>query len=162
ALFGMSILFGSWYTVDQTQRAAVLRNGALVDVVQPGLHFKWPFIESIIKADTQTHTVSWGGKAKMEAYSADQQPADLIVSVTFRLAPDKIAEFYNRFGGDYDAAVQRLIAPNVNKEVKVVFGTYTAARAVTQRGPLNSDTTQALAKAIAYDPIFVIESVQIE
>jgi hypothetical protein len=29
---------------------------------------------------------------------------------------------YNRFAGDMDAAVSRLITPRINQEVKVVFG----------------------------------------
>jgi hypothetical protein len=32
----LSIVFGSWYTIDQTQRGVLLRNGAFVEVVQPG------------------------------------------------------------------------------------------------------------------------------
>ena len=48
------ILMGSWYTVDQTQRGVLLRNGAFVEVVQPGLHFKWPVIDNVVKIDMQT------------------------------------------------------------------------------------------------------------
>jgi regulator of protease activity HflC (stomatin/prohibitin superfamily) len=158
-LFGITIVFGSWYTVDQTERGVLLRNGAFIEVVQPGLHFKWPWIEAVYKLDMQTHTYSW---AKINSYSADQQPADLKVSVTARLSPDKVPEVYSRFGGDLKAAVSRLIEPQMNKEVKVIFGQYTAARAVTQRGPLNADVTKSLTDAVSYDPIFIIESVQIE
>ena len=50
----------------------------------------------------------------------------------------------------------------MNQEVKVVFGQYTAQRAITARGQLNADAAKALNEAIAYDPIFVIEGVQIE
>jgi regulator of protease activity HflC (stomatin/prohibitin superfamily) len=159
ALIGLFIVFGSWYTIDQTQRGVLLRNGAFVEVVQPGLHFKWPWIEAVYKIDMQTHTKTWD---KMEAYSADQQPAFLRVSVTMHVASDKIAEMYARFGGDNEAAVQRLIAPHVLEKTKVVFGQYTAARAISARGQLNADSAAALTQAIAYDPVFVIESTQIE
>jgi regulator of protease activity HflC (stomatin/prohibitin superfamily) len=57
-LVALTIIIGSWYTVDQTQRGVLLRNGALVAIVQPGLHFKWPLIESIYKIDMQTHNIS--------------------------------------------------------------------------------------------------------
>jgi regulator of protease activity HflC (stomatin/prohibitin superfamily) len=136
-----------------------LRNGALVEVVQPGLHFKWPLIDNIVKIDMQTHTHSW---AKVNSYSADQQPADLKVSITVRTSPDKVAEVYSRFAGDLNAAIERLVTPLMNKEVKIVFGQYTAVRAITQRGPLNTDVTRALTDAMAYDPIFILEGVQIE
>lgn len=164
---GITILFGSWYTVDQTQRAVLLRNGAIVEVVQPGLHFKTPWIESYVKVDMQTHTKTYGsdavtGKDFMEAYSADQQPATLRVSVTLHVAPDKVAEMYSRFGGDYEAAISRVISPHVYERVKVVFGQYTAAKAISNRGQLNADASASITQSIAYDPIFVIESAQIE
>ncbi len=107
----------------------------------------------------QTHTFTW---SKMESYSADQQPANLKVSVTLHVAGDKVPEMYSRFRGDQQAAIDRTIAPHVNEKVKVVFGQYTAARAISARGQLNADAAKALTEAVAYDPVFVIESVQIE
>jgi regulator of protease activity HflC (stomatin/prohibitin superfamily) len=159
ALIVLMILTGSWYTIDQTQRGVLLRNGAFVEVVQPGLHFKWPLIDNVVKIDMQTHTYSW---AKVNSYSADQQPADLKVSITIRTSPDKVPEVYSRFAGDLKAAVERLVTPLMNKDVKIVFGQYTAVRAITQRGPLNADVMRALTDSMAYDPIFIVEGVQIE
>ena len=158
-LFLLTVIFGSWYTIDQTQRGVLLRNGAFVEVVQPGLHFKWPVIDSVAKIDMQTHTFTW---SKVESYSADQQPANLKVSVTLHVSGDKVPEMYSRFRGDQSAAVDRIIAPHLNEKIKVVFGQYTAARAISARGQLNADAAKALTDAIAYDPVFVIESVQVE
>src|SRR5712675_2401017 len=159
ALIILMIVTGSWYTVDQTQRGALLRNGALVEVVQPGVHFEGPLVDNVVKSDMQTHTYSW---AKVNSYSADQQPADLKISITIRTSPDKVPEVYSRFAGDLKAAVERLVTPLMNKDVKIVFGQYTAVRAITQRGPLNTDVTRALTESMAYDPIFILEGVQIE
>jgi regulator of protease activity HflC (stomatin/prohibitin superfamily) len=158
-LLALSIVLGSWYTVDQTQRGVLLRNGAFVEVVQPGLHFKLPWFETVAKIDMQTHNFTF---EKVNSYSADQQPADLRISVTLHVAPDKVSEMYSRFGGDQQAAISRLITPHMNQEVKVVFGQYTAAKAITARGQLNADAAKALTDAIAYDPVFIIEGVQIE
>jgi regulator of protease activity HflC (stomatin/prohibitin superfamily) len=158
-VFVLTVLLGSWYTIDQTQRGVLLRNGAFVEVVQPGLHFKWPWIDAVVKVDMQTHTHTW---TKMESYSADQQPANLKVSVTLHVAADKVPDMYSRFRGDEKAAIDRIIAPHVAEKTKVVFGQYTAARAISARGQLNADSAKALTEAIAYDPVFVIESVQIE
>jgi regulator of protease activity HflC (stomatin/prohibitin superfamily) len=159
ALIGIGIVFGCFYTIDETRRGVLLRNGAFVEVVQPGLHFKWPIIEDVRKIDMQTHTFTW---QKLNSYSADQQPADLKVSVTLHVAADKVADMYSRFSGDQQAAVDRIISPHVAEKLKVVFGQYTAARAISNRATLNSDSAKALIEAIAYDPVFVIESVQIE
>jgi regulator of protease activity HflC (stomatin/prohibitin superfamily) len=158
-LFGLTILFGSWYTIDQTQRGVLLRNGAFVEVVQPGLHFKWPIIDAVVKIDMQTHTFTWN---KMESYSADQQPAYLKVSVTLHVAADKVPDMYARFRGDQQAAVDRVIAPHIAQHTKIVFGQYTAARAISARGQLNTDTEKALKDAVGSAEVFVIDSVQIE
>lgn len=167
SVIALTVVLGSWYTIDQTERGVLLRNGAFVEVVQPGLHFKWPWIESVYKIDMQTHTKTYGydsttKKSTMEAYSSDQQPAMLRVSVTLHVAPDKVAEVYERFGGDYDAAISRLVAPPLQAYSKVVFGQYTAQRAITERGKLNADVAKTLTGALAYDPVFVIDTVQVE
>jgi regulator of protease activity HflC (stomatin/prohibitin superfamily) len=158
-ILALLTVLGSWYTVDQTQRAVRLRNGAFVEVVQPGLHFKIPWFETVAKIDMQTHNFTFD---KVNSYSADQQPADLRISVTLHVAPDKVAEMYSRFGGDQQAAISRLVTPHMNQEVKVVFGQYTAAKAISARGQLNVDAAKALTDAIAYDSVFQIEGVQIE
>jgi regulator of protease activity HflC (stomatin/prohibitin superfamily) len=52
AVLGLIAIFailGSWYTVDQTERAVLLRNGAVVGTAQPGLGFKIPVIDSVEK-----------------------------------------------------------------------------------------------------------------
>jgi regulator of protease activity HflC (stomatin/prohibitin superfamily) len=159
ALVAFTVVFGSWYRVDQTERGVLLRNGAFVEVMQPGLHFKWPWMDSVYLIDMQTHTFHW---EKVNSYSADQQPADMKISVTLHVAPDKVPEMYARFGGDYKAAIQRLIAPHVNQQVKNVFGQYTATKSITARGKLNADAAAALTQAISYDPVFIIEGVQVE
>ena len=114
-LLVLTIIFGSWYTNDQTQRGVLLRNGALVEVVQPGLHFKWPWIEAVNKVDMQTHNFTF---EKVNSYSADQQPANLRISVTLHVAPDKVAEMYSRFVGDQQAAISRLITPHTLGQTK--------------------------------------------
>lgn len=159
SLFILSLVFGSWYTIDQTQRGVLLRNGAFVEVVQPGLHFKLPWFESVYKIDMTTQNYHWD---KVNSYSADQQPADLRVSVTFHVSPDKVAEMYSRFGGDMASAVTRLISPHINQQIKIVFGQYNAAKAISSRAQLNADVVAAMTKSLSYDPIFTIEGVQIE
>jgi len=65
---------GSWYTVDQTERGVILRNGAVIGTAQPDLGFKLPLFDSVEKVSVKTTTYTWD---KMNSYSYDQQPADL-------------------------------------------------------------------------------------
>jgi regulator of protease activity HflC (stomatin/prohibitin superfamily) len=152
------LVLGSWYTVDQTERGVLLRNGAVVGTAQPGLGFKMPVIDSVQKISVRTSTYTWD---KMNSYSYDQQPADLKISVTLRAAPEKVADLYAKFGR-LDAAVHQVVSPVVNQQVKVVFGRYTAVKAIQERGALNAAIKDAITESLKYDPMIVVESVQLE
>ncbi len=157
-LVAFAAILGSWYTVDQTERAVLLRNGAVYGTAQPGLGFKIPFIDSVEKISVKTFTYTWD---KMNSYSYDQQPADLKISVTLRASPDKVADLYAKFGR-LDTAVNQVVNPVVNQQVKVVFGRYTAVKAIQERGTLNSAIKDAITETLKYDPMIIVESVQLE
>jgi|GEM_PF-536085 len=49
---GAILLFSSFYVLDQTQQAVVLRFGKIVAVeTEPGLHFKQPFVDNVVRFD---------------------------------------------------------------------------------------------------------------
>lgn len=153
-----AIVFGSWYTVDQTERGVLLRTGAVIGTAQPGLGFKVPLIDTVEKVSVKTITYSWD---KMNSYSYDQQPADLKISVTLRAAPEKVGELYAKFGS-LQTAVNQVVSPAVNQQVKIVFGRYTAVKAIQDRGQLNAAIKDAITATLKDDPMIVIESVQLE
>jgi regulator of protease activity HflC (stomatin/prohibitin superfamily) len=154
ALVALMTLFGSWYTVDQGERAVVLRLGATVGEDGPGLHFKLPWINTVHKITVQNQNRRY---TKLETYSRDQQSADLTVSVTF-MASDPSA-VYSQYG-DLEGAVSRLIDPRVMSGVKTIFGQYDAVRAIQERASLNKDIDAAITSAIT-GPIQIV-SVQVE
>ncbi len=153
-LLFLYLLFSSWYIVDQGERAVVLRLGATVGEAGPGPHFKLPWIDTVRKITVQNQNRRY---QQLEAYSQDQQPANLTVSVSFVVSdPQMIYEQY----GDLEGAVMRLIDPRVMSGVKSIFGQYDAARAIQERVALNADFAAAVTSAIN-GPINII-SVQIE
>jgi len=154
ALVALMTLFGSWYTVDQGERAVVLRLGATVGEDGPGLHFKLPWINTVHKITVQNQNRRY---TKLDTYSRDQQPATLTVSVTF-MASDPSA-VYSQYG-DLEGAVGRLIDPRVMSGVKTIFGQYDAVRAIQERADLNKDIDAAITSAIT-GPIQIV-SVQVE
>lgn len=80
-LLGLLMFTGSFYTIDQTERGVLLRNGAARSLSEPGLHFKIPFIDSVEKITVRDLVLSWAGDNAMLVYSFDQQPAALLVGV---------------------------------------------------------------------------------
>ena len=149
------LLFASWYQVDAGERAVVLRFGQLVGTADPGLHFKLPWVDTVRMITVQNQTKRY---QNLEAYSRDQQPADLTVSVTYVVAdPSSVYSEY----GDLETAVVRLIDPRLTAGIKTIFGQYDAVRAIQERAALNTDFGTAVTSAIDGGPIEII-SVQIE
>ena len=89
AVLLLIVLMGSWYTVNETERGVLLRNGALVGVIEPGLSFKIPFIESVKFISVQSNATTYQG---LQAYSKDQQTATLNVSVSWHVVPAEVGK----------------------------------------------------------------------
>lgn len=156
AVILLCVFFGSWYTVDETERGVLLRNGALVGVVEPGLSFKTPFIESVKFISTQSQVTAYDG---LQAYSKDQQSAKLKVSVSWHVAPSDVAKVYTQFK-DIDGIRDRMISRQVPTQVENVFGKFNAVAAVQNRVQLVNDISSAIKNNIN-GPV-VIDSVQVE
>lgn len=158
-LLGITVVFGSWYTVDQGERGVLLRNGALIGTAEPGLGFKTPWIEDVVKISVQSRLVAFTGENSLATYSRDQQPAVVGLSVNFRIPPDQVSEVYANYGG-IDGLLNRVLYPQVREETKTVFGRFNAVTAIQERGRLNIEVGEAIQQSVV-GPI-IVEGVQIE
>ena len=149
---------GSMYTVDQGERGVVLHYGEVSKVADPGLHFKWPYIDRVVRIPTRTTTRT---RKDIFANSSDQQPAQIALSVTFAVADDGVEALYTQFGKT-EKLYELVIVPIVTQEIKTVFGQFTAIRSVQHREELNNKPRDAIVTALAKYPYLHIESVQIE
>lgn len=152
----LSIVLGSWYTVDEGERGVILRYGAVAGIAQPGLGFKLPIIDSVVRVSVQSKAAIYNG---MEAYSRDQQPATMNLSVNYRIPPDRVEDVYANYGGE-DGLLSRLVERRVFEESKTVFGRFAAVTAIQERGRLNQEIADAIQKSVS-GPV-IIDSVQIE
>lgn len=159
AVFILLILcaMGSWFQVDQGERGVVLRNGKLVGIAAPGLGFKVPFIDSIKTISVREHTFNFD---KLEAYSYDQQPATLRVSVTYRVPEARVDDLYSEYG-TLENLQGRVLERRTFDAVKNVFGRFTAVSAIQNREKLGVDVNTAVRTAMGETPV-VIAGVQIE
>lgn len=157
SLLGLSLFFGSWYTVDEGERAVILTNGSFSEIAGPGLNFKMPFVQSARFFSVRNEVSTF---EQMAAYSYDQQTAELKLSVNFQITPEQVERIYKEYG-TLEGAVARVITPKVLENVKNVFGQYTAQKSIQERGKLNSDILMALQNATKTSGIQVT-SVQVE
>jgi regulator of protease activity HflC (stomatin/prohibitin superfamily) len=150
-LFGIN---GTWFTVNQGERAVLLRWGQAVDIEGPGLHFKLPFVEDVVKMSVREQKEEF----KTEAYSQDQQPATVQVSVNYRLPEGSVMGVYSRYGVDYPSI---LIDTQLPQRLKEVFGIFSAQNMIQDRTKLGIEVQRSLEKALDNRGIQIV-SVQVE
>ena len=97
ALLGLVILigaYGSLFTVYQTDQAIVVQFGEPVRVVtEPGLHFKWPLVQSVISIDKRILDLE---NSAQEVIAFDQKR--LVVDAFARYRVSDPLRFYQTIG----------------------------------------------------------------
>lgn len=125
-----SIIYSSVYTVEQGERAVILRFGEVQGISEPGLHFKIPAVDTTRSITVRTVKFS----DTIAAYSKDVQSLDVGLSVNYKLNPANVAEIYSKFGMSYESAV---IVPRILAAPKDVIGRYAAVDIVQNRNELS-------------------------
>ncbi|WP_439817401.1 SPFH domain-containing protein [Zavarzinia sp. CC-PAN008] len=155
AIFVMVALASTYYTVDQGELGVQLRNGRVIAVAEPGLHFQIPMIDSVVIMSTRTEKLT---EDQVSTYSRDIQEAMLRISVNYRLDPSKVEAVYSSLGrGGED----RIIRPAVMRRVKEVMGQYDARTIVADRAKLGVAIEEAVRQSVEPHG-FLVESVQME
>jgi regulator of protease activity HflC (stomatin/prohibitin superfamily) len=154
-IFGLLVLLGSWYTVEQGEIGIIRRAGAAIGEAEPGLHFKVPMLDTVTLVSIRTEKLFW---EQIETYSKDIQAANLSISVNYRIDPARATEVYTRLGTNF---AERRVWPEVQRQTKEVFGQYNAVSVIIERERLGQEVFEAIRDAVAPDGI-IIEAVQIE
>lgn len=148
--------FSAVYTVDDGERAVILENGRVIGTADPGLHWKWPFINDVYLFSTRSHAVAFNN---LPMQSNDQQVAQVSFTVSYHILTNGVAEVYSTYGSEA-AMVDVLITRAAMSKPKNIFGQFTAEAAIQQRAQLESDI-QADMQATVQGPV-VVDSVQLE
>jgi membrane protease subunit HflC len=113
AVAAIFLAMDSVYTVQQTERAILLRFGAVVDAdVKPGLHFKMPIAEQIKKADARVLTLD----APAETYyTLEKKPLIVDSFVKWRVAD--VETFYTATSFD-ERRGERVLQERVNEGLR--------------------------------------------
>jgi membrane protease subunit HflC len=116
--------YSSVFTVQQTEQALVVRFGKPVDVVtEPGLHFKAPFIDSVISIDKRILDLE---NPSQEVIASDQKR--LVVDAFARYRIKDALQFYQSVGSIQTANIQ--LATLLNAALRRVLGEVTFIQVV--------------------------------
>jgi membrane protease subunit HflC len=116
--------YSSVFTVQQTEQALVVRFGRPVDVVTaPGLHFKAPFIDTVIPVDKRILDLE---NPAQEVIASDQKR--LVVDAFARYRIKNALQFYQSVGTIQAANLQ--LATLLNSALRRVLGEVTLIQVV--------------------------------
>ena len=151
---GAITVFSGWYTVNQGDRGILLRLGRVVEVSNPGFHFKIPWIDTVYDMSVRTIKIT----NTMPVYSKDIQSADMVTSINYSLNPAFVADIYTKYNRDYQT---RVIIPQIMAKTKDVFGQYNAVEVVRSREKIAKQMLESLQQHFENTGIHM-ESLQIE
>ena len=145
------ILNGSLYRVLQTERAVVLRFGALQNAdVSPGLHVKIPLVDEVRAFEGRVLTLD----ATPESYyTVGKKRLEVDSFAKWRIA--NVEKYYTATGGDETIARNRLAA-RINDGLRNQFGTRTLHEVVS------GERDQFMAELAAEMNASVLESLGVE
>ena len=126
AVAAVLALLGSIYVVNEGQTAIVLNLGRVVrSDIGPGLHFKWPLVESARVFDRRLQVLD----AEPERYLTSERKD---VSVDFFAVGriDDVRAFYRATGGNEEIAITRL-APIIKDSLRNEINARTLAQVVS-------------------------------
>ncbi len=126
SLIAVIIISQSIYVVSEIERAVKLRFGEIVEFdVQPGLHFKWPIVNSVKYFDGRILTLD----AVPQRYLTSEKKA-LMVDSFIKWRIKDVAKYFTTTGGDEERA-KRLLSQRVDTGLRNEFGIRTVKEVVS-------------------------------
>lgn len=146
----LAVLFlSTYYTVDQNERAVLTRFGAVVEVAEPGLHFKIPFVHSVRTYRTDVLSLSTPpvpGKVQgVSTYTVDNQEVHVVFTIQYRIRPDKVAFIYENVQ-DLEARLFQIAEDRLKSEM----GRVNTSHVAEQRGQIRDGIKKVLQGATAH------------
>lgn len=125
---GVILLFGSVYTVNEGHIGIVKRFSEAKEQVNPGLHFKVPFIDSVEEIEVRTRK----NEEKMASSTKEQMPVTVIVSVNWTVDKTAALELFRQYGG-LNQFENRILDPRFRSATKDVIPQYDAEKLIQDR-----------------------------
>lgn len=117
------------------------------NTLSPGIHFKIPFIQTVIQVNTQVTKA----ETDTSASSKDLQPVSTHVAVNYSVNKASAFNLMNNIGGNFDNVI---INPAIQEIVKEVTAKYPAEDLITRRDVVSSEISEHLTARLAkYDLI---------
>ncbi|MBW4050937.1 MAG: prohibitin family protein [Proteobacteria bacterium] len=126
---------GAFVTIGPGQRGVLMTFGAVHNgVLDPGLHFKLPFVQSVARMDVQVQN----SQTSETAASRDLQDVSSTVATNWHILPADAEWVYQHIGTESDL-VHRVIRPAISNSVKAVTAHYNAEDLIIHRDAVRNE-----------------------
>ena len=156
AIFGLIILFSSWFITKEGHVDVVKRFGKAISVAQPGLNFKIPLIDTTDTIEIRTRK----NMEEMSAATAEQMPVSATVSMNWSANQETLLELYKAYGS-LEQFEFRVIDPKFRAITKESIAKFTAEETINKRDQVEQRLRDYLTTATQDLPI-KISSLNIE
>lgn len=134
--------FSSFAIVSPGHTGVVVTLGKVSDkVLEEGIHFKLPFIQSVEQIDNRVLKT----EVESNAASKDLQTISSKVSINYRVNKSSSAEIYKNVGTDFTNVI---VNPAIQECVKSIAAKYTAEQLITNRAIVSTEMEEAISHKI--------------
>ena len=155
-VIALIIMGGIFVQIGPGQRGVLMTFGAVHDgVLDPGLHLKLPFMQSVARMDVQVQN----SQAQETAASLDLQNVSSTVATNWHILPADAEWVYQHIGSESDL-VGKIIRPAISNSVKAVTAHYNAEALIIHRDAVRDEIQKQITSELQPYRI-VVDSVNI-
>ena len=155
-VIGITLFFNSVYTVNEGHIGIVKRFSEAKEQVNPGLHFKVPFIDSVEEIEVRTRK----NEEKMASSTKEQMPVTIVVSVNWTVDKTAALELYKQYGG-LTQFENRILDPRFRSATKDVIPRYDAEKLIQDRASAIQEIELNFIEEMKDFPV-TVDNIQIE
>ena len=153
---GITIGLSTFYTVDEGHIGIQKHFKKAVKQVEPGLHFKIPFVDSVSVIDVRTRR----SEEQMSSATSEQMPITLGISTNWTVHRAATLELYQKYGS-LEQFESRILDPRFRAIAKDITPKYSAEQIIQNRSIATQKIEDLLKEEMTEYPIEV-NNVQIE
>lgn len=156
AALALILFMGSVYTVNEGHIGIVKRFSEAKEQVNPGLHFKVPFIDSVEEIEVRTRK----NEEKMASSTKEQMPVTISVSVNWTVDKAAALELFRQYGG-LSQFESRILDPRFRSATKDVIPRFDAEKLIQDRASAIQAIEANLIEEMKDFPV-TVDNIQIE
>ena len=141
-VLALTFFLSPFVIVDTTERAVIINLGTLDRVLDEGVHWKTPFVESVVVYDVSTQKY----QSEATAASQDLQDVTTTVAVQYNIDPMQVEPLYREYRTNVS---QSVLEPAIEDAIKAGTAAFNAEALITRRPEVKELIEQTLRERLS-------------